>query len=762
MIQIVMGLEHDAFTTNILLRRANGILSRYLLDSECCDDLKDVVLQYASASPHDDAPDEEHLKNLLGQLREKKQITEAQAEAFLCTPAPSASLQNLQSFVLLAALEHQKAFGDLGRTLRAMSAYRLLVEDRTKTSKRLNSLEVEKLLPAASASLESLLDGIDLILGSMTDSYAQQRLMPVRRILEDVISKNLKNKRTRRSASVEEGPIPAGGKISGGSLIDEAFQPVSMRYVVGSEETPGYMELSMQPILSDKTQEPSEYIADNQTSGAFIATQTENTSPASLRRSFVLSAMHAKTVAGAIERREKRLICLTNRLTKYEMEILVSELTSRMALCDAAYMLYLVLATGRRPEKLLQARQVAQTRDFQETGDAYRLGQSGDIYWLYRHELPPHRLPDKQLRLLNQQQAPVVLPVRCGEQGVRPLPDSKGLALEAEELLKSLNKRNSTNLSIGKIADHLANFLHHQGVDDVLIALITGNPDIQDAGLYYTQYDTVSIYRAYQRYRETELRTEAPDPDESKAKLGGSQLVVTEQAVIAIFDHLIKNLQRSKDRSWVEVHNSYVMYTIHLLNIATGHRPVADPFDDIDHIDLISKKIFISDKESRLTSSSARTLVLPDTAVTQIKLYREHQERLHIQMQSLSPVFAKQLGESLNGQGRLFFFMQQGDTADEFRMVSVSPKSVEDLWEGTLGLPSNWHRHFLRSYLLRQKKVTGESIDTWMGHAKPGQEGLTRYSGMSVKALETIALVIEQLFWRLGIMPLTSQGRAHE
>ena len=700
MIRILMRLEHDAHTTNILERRANEILSGFLLNSECFHALKAIAQQYADVSTHDDSPYEEYLKNLLAQLREKKQITEAQAEAFLCTPPPSAALES-----------------------------------------------------------------IDLIVGSLTDShksYAYQRLMPVRRILEDVISRNLKNKRTRLNDSVDESTNPAGGQVSGGSQIDTVSQPVSTRYVLETEEAAGYIELSLQPILSDETQESSEYRADNQASAAFLATQAVKTAPASLRWSYALSFMHARSVAGSIERREKRLICLTNRLTKYEMEILISELAGRMAQCDAAFILYLVLATGRRPDKLLQARQVARTRDFQEAGDAYRLGKSGNIYWLYRHELPPHRLPDKQRRLLDQQRAPVVLPVPCGADVVRPLPDGKEVELKAEELLKRINKANLTKLSMSKIADHLANYLHRQGVDDVLIALIIGSPDIQEAGLYYTQYDTVSIYRVYQRYLETELRAETPEPDESKAELGGSQLVVKEQAVIAIFDHLQKNLQQLKGRSWIEVHNRYVMYTIHLLNIATGHRPVVDPFEDIDHIDLISKKIFISDKESRLSSTSARTLVLPDTAVTQIKLYNKHLERLHIQMQSLSPAFAKQFGDALNGQGRLLFFIQQGDIADEFSMVPVSPKSVEDLWAGTLSLPSNWHRHFLRSHLLKQKKITGESIDTWMGHAKPGQEGLTRYSGMSIKALEMIALVIEQLLKRLGITPLTSQGHAHD
>lgn len=229
-----------------------------------------------------------------------------------------------------------------------------------------------------------------------------------------------------------------------------------------------------------------------------------------------------------------------------------------------------------------------------------------------------------------------------------------------------------------------------------------------------------------------------------------------------IFDHLAKNLKAVQSQSWDAVHNGFVMYTLHLLNFATGHRPVTDPFDDLSHIDLINKKILISDKESRLTASSARALALPDTAVQQIKLYTQHLERLFIQIQDLSPAFAQQVGEVLSGKRPLLFLIERGDTVDDIKMISVSPKRVQRFWAGLLDLPPNWHRHFLRTFLSREENVSAESIDTWMGHANPGQEGFTKFSGMSMKAMEKLAASVEQLMERLKIVSLTSKGHPHE
>ncbi len=776
MIQTLITLEHDPKTTGVLVQRAKQLLADAVESPEQIHDLMMWLgRQYNTAGVPALQIEDGKLQSILGKLRKEQQITEAQAEAFLCTCAPNGVLQALQAMVMVIALKHQELFGDKGRPLRAMAAFRLLAEDREKVSQRLSSLAIEQQLPNSRQALEAWVESLEQVIANVTgpaEKYAQQRLQPMLRIFKDVLAGELENKRVRVKTPPASEPgegIESTEKPEGlddpGNSGSPRLERVYVQDVLEAEDEPAYQQLTVRPDPSDDTQSRAEHIADNQETGVLLTAQPDKTTPESLRRSYVLSAMHAKTVAGSIERREKRLICLTSRLSNYERKILLSELRQRLHKCDTAYLLYLVLATGRDLRTLLGIERVEKVGDFKGIGNAYILREDdSEIYLVYRQELPQHRLPEEQKILVNQENAAVTLPIPCDSRAIRELPKlcEQEAKLQVNDLLKEINRANGTRLTLRKITDNLADFLHHRGVDDVIIALLTGNPRIQEAGLYYTQYDTVTLYRTYRAYREIELQVTTKEPDENKAKLGGSKLILTEQAVVSIFEHLKDCLLRAQSQSLDQIHNSYVMYVLHLLNMTTGHRPVRDPFDDIDHIDLVGKKIFISDKESRFTASPARMLVLPDTAALQIELYKEHLENLIVYMESLSPDLAKKIRKVLDGKGPLFFLMEREEKASNLEMVSVTPKTVESFWAGLISIPSNWHRHFLRTYLLYQEEVTGEAIDTWMGHASPGQEGLTLYSGMSIKPLVKIANRLECLLKRLKVVALSSRGVAYE
>lgn len=776
MIQTLITLEHDPETTGVLVQRAKQLLADAVESPEQIHDLMMWLgRQYSTAGVLALQIEDGQLQSILAELRKKQQITEAQSEAFLCTCAPAGALQVLQATVLLIALKHQELFRDPARPLRAMAAFRLLVEDRAKMNQRLSSLAIEQHLPDSKQALEAWVESLEQVNASMTgaaEKCSQQRLMPILRIFKDVLAGELENKRLRvKTPSASE---PKEGTESTAKSEDLAdlgnsgtprLDRVYVQDVLEAEDEPAYQQLTVRPDPSDDTQSRAEHIADNQETGVLLTAQPDKNTPESLRRSYALSAMHAKTVAGSIERREKRLVCLTSRLSNYEKRILLSELRQRLDKCEIAYLLYLVLATGRDLRTLLGIERVEKVGDFKGIGNAYILREEdSEVYLVYRQELPPHRLPEEQKILVNQKNAAVTLPIPCDSRAIRELPTicEQEAKLQATDLLKEINHANGTRLTLRKITDNLADFLHHRGVDDVIIALLTGNPRIQEAGLYYTQYDTVTLYRAYRVYREIELQVTTKEPDENKAKLGGSKLVLTEQAVVSIFEHLKSCLLRAQSQRLDQIHNSYVMYVLHLINMATGHRPVRDPFDDIDHIDLVGKKIFISDKESRFTASSARMLVLPDTAALQIELYKEHLENLIVYMESLSPDLAKKIRQILDGKGPLLFLIEREEKASDLEMVSVTPKKVEKFWAGLISIPSNWHRHFLRTYLMSEEEVAGEAIDTWMGHANPGQEGLTLYSGMSVKPLVKIASRIEYLLNRLAVVALSSRGVVHE
>lgn len=428
MIHNLFGKSHDDNTLKILCQLSNLILQDFAENSANGSELRSIAQGYVTEKPRIDRTIADNNSRLiLEDLRARRKISESQSEAFLCIRPESPQLRNLQGLILLSALEHAQMFSDPERPRHAMMQFRLLYEDRTKARRR-GTAEIDRFLSAGWGTDKEFLAKLEAFFDELTkassefEDYAKQRLLPVRRIIKDCLEKHVGNKRTYRNddsegrsppdgqleADHEKKPEPSSTENSDEDLGDfpeplpalDAHQ-VQMRDVTETEDSPAYMELSLEPIFSEITQEPSEQRVDNQAPGAFIATQAESNAPASLRRSFALNAVRAESVAGSMERREKRLICLTNRLTRFEIKILLSELRDRMERSDAAYVLYLALATGRRPTKLLEASQLHAIRDMQRPGNGFFFDKD-EIYWLYIHELPAHALPGNQRKLLGK------------------------------------------------------------------------------------------------------------------------------------------------------------------------------------------------------------------------------------------------------------------------------------------------------------------------------------------------------------------------
>lgn len=237
--------------------------------------------------------------------------------------------------------------------------------------------------------------------------------------------------------------------------------------------------------------------------------------------------------------------------------------------------------------------------------------------------------------------------------------------------------------------------------------------------------------------------------------MGGSQLIVKPEAVSALFAHLALKAQTNRD-DIAEFHNAYTFYILHLLNFATGHRPVRDPFDDLEHIDLANKKIFISDKESRQTSTSARVLRLPEIAIQQLNLYIEHLKELQLRLCVINPNAANAVARTLAGKNRLLFLFEENDSGS-YQIQPLSPKAVQEYLGALFNIPANWHRHYLRTFLSRST-VPGELIDAWMGHAKLGQEGYNQFSGLSMEYMWLISNKIEREMDKLGIKAVAGWG----
>jgi integrase len=254
----------------------------------------------------------------------------------------------------------------------------------------------------------------------------------------------------------------------------------------------------------------------------------------------------------------------------------------------------------------------------------------------------------------------------------------------------------------------------------------------------------------------------------------GTALVPEPESLTALFEMLKRDLDQLKKvnpYNLIAIHNDLTLYVVTLLMLATGHRPVRDPFDRISSFDFEHGLCFIADKEIR-GSSSARVVFLPMFAKYQLLAYLEHLDRLCVEGVLRFPHLAKRAAGALNGERTLFFFARAHED------FAVSPSSLLEEMKAVWSLQPNWPRHTLRALLA--KNVEPEVLDAIMAQDGNGFGHQTADSGIPLSALKTAAEQINKAltdldikiarglqagqYWKLALPPLqppiTLEGRA--
>jgi hypothetical protein len=70
--------------------------------------------------------------------------------------------------------------------------------------------------------------------------------------------------------------------------------------------------------------------------------------------------------------------------------------------------------------------------------------------------------------------------------------------------------------------------------------------------------------------------------------------------------------------------------------------------------------------------------------------------------------------------------------------VAISVKETSERLCKIWRIPLNWHRHFLRTEMMKLKQ-SAQDIDAWMGHAEFGNEAFSKFCGMSLSSLKKLA-----------------------
>ena len=189
-----------------------------------------------------------------------------------------------------------------------------------------------------------------------------------------------------------------------------------------------------------------------------------------------------------------------------------------------------------------------------------------------------------------------------------------------------------------------------------------------------------------------------------------------------------------------------------LLYLASGHRPVGQPFERLADFERQTGLLWISDKTGR-GGRGTRMIVLPPSALRQIDHWHDHLTRLAARLNwrdrsLVTDRIAPAL--SLASDARPLFFLLGPDG----RPRELSADEQKAAFKSVLATPLNWSRHILRSALIGQ--VPGPALDAWLGHAHQGEEGFRPASGLGLRDLRDIADRIEVILAAHGAMPLES------
>jgi hypothetical protein len=516
------------------------------------------------------------------------------------------------------------------------------------------------------------------------------------------------------------------------------------------DDEPKYTEiLATEDIVTSNNGDHLEKITDEKTATCYL--EFSLIAPDEVEKSARLQAQMANSIAANIERREKSLTTEFRFLTQREVKILVEECMRNID--DPHFgLLLLSLITGRTISEFL-GNEVVMTKA--------EKGKLSDHFVIrYKPSLPEYEIIEKARTLLNQPIGEVLLILPQCMNSVISNIIRLNLAIDStkqaiSDCISLMNKRHCTRFTLAKISSVMSFYLIKAGADAAEIALMKGSAVEQHASCYYYQVPVqklIDLHQGFLLYLDSNRKYDLSDFRKKTDLTVGSALQLQEDTAKKLFTVLYKKLLKKRQMGWENIellHNYFTVYTLFILNLSTGHRPVKHPYHTIDSFDLESSTVFLADKESR-SNSAGRVLKLPSLAKEQLSHYLSHLRHIHHYFVQLSSQDGKYITDILEGVLPLFSFIQDN------QFQTITPKLLDDFCVDLLPIPLNWNRHFIRTWL-RDNNVKPGSVDAFMGHVNGDGDPFSRYSGVSMKDLDEVARFLNQLLSKnLEIKPFSS------
>ena len=311
-------------------------------------------------------------------------------------------------------------------------------------------------------------------------------------------------------------------------------------------------------------------------------------------------------------------------------------------------------------------------------------------------------------------------------------------------MLSTINKKHGTRLTTTKISSYLRSLLKQESIDPTIIALIQGETAKTKPELSYTHLSDLDVKQTYDRFlsyieslccKTTKIQFKRQVYRTIEGQIG-SPLVMSDE-VLSIFFKTLETSISSLSASYSQQrHNLVTYYVLFTLAVSSGYRPVTGWLGKITDYNLLNLSLWISDKEM-LQSQVGRFITLPEIAIRILKQYLQFLSAGKVDSTNVNIDISARYQQAITGEQHLFFFILD-DAIEE-----VTPSTMAAHFDSVLPLPLNWHRHYVRSLLFKEK-IHPDLIAAWMGHAQLNEPAFTRFSSYSISDLKIISELINQ------------------
>lgn len=297
------------------------------------------------------------------------------------------------------------------------------------------------------------------------------------------------------------------------------------------------------------------------------------------------------------------------------------------------------------------------------------------------------------------------------------------------KLISKINKRNNTSLSVARIRNSfISHYVSNWGLDEMYAALISSNYTHRTrTQMNYTRFDPLEIHKRYSNALENAnkcyqfFRTYSQSPA-GQAFPFGSRAVPMDNAVMTIFEYLrnkITSFGRSMQFTERRKHYNYLtIYTFLVLQLITGHRPVANSSTCRTIFIPAEKIVTVSDKDN-ISFSEHRTIPLHKGFWQLYERHKTVQKSILNQMSLLYNIptpteHCHLLTDSL-------FLLDDNNQQEWF-----SKETIQQFLENE-SINSNFLRHWLRTWL-QSEAYSKTLIDHVFGHFTAGTETMSTLS----------------------------------